>query len=93
MRLGIGPYLVLGDAAPPALDPVADVLSRPTMVPLTNATIACTLAAKPEAEDVGTLIVNRQLTEWIAPVGGEESEFPGARVVRRLRLKDFTGAD
>jgi len=93
IRLGLGPYLVLGELhSPPDADPIADVLRRPAMVPLTNATITYQLAGHPEAEDVGTIIVNRLLTEWIAPVGGEEEAFPGVRVVRRMRLKDFTRA-
>ena len=93
IRLGVGPYLVLGELhSPPDADPIADVLRRPAMVPLTNATITYQLAGRPEAEDVGTIIVNRLLTEWIAPVGGAEEAFPGVRVVRRMRLKDFTGA-
>lgn len=92
IRVGLGPYLVLGDLhAPPDADPIADVLRRQAMVPLTNATITYQLAGRPEAEDVGTIIVNRLLTEWIAPVGGAEDAFPGVRVVRRLQLKDFTG--
>lgn len=92
IRLGLGPYLVLGELhSPPDADPIADVLRRPAMVPLTNATITYQLAGRPEAEDVGTIIVNRLLTEWIAPVGGAEEAFPGVRVVRRMQLKDFTG--
>lgn len=92
IRLGLGPYVVLGDLhSPPETDPIADVLRRPTMVPLTNATITYQQNGRPDAEDVGTIIVNRMLTEWVAPVGGAEEAFPEARVVRRLRLKDFTG--
>ena len=92
IRLGVGPYLVLGDLhAKPDADPIADVLRRESMVPLTNATITYQFNGRPEAEDVGTIIVNRLLTEWIAPVGGAEEAFPGVRVVRRVRLKDLTG--
>ena len=92
LRLGVGPYLILGDLhTPPDKDPIGDVLKRPSMVPLTNATIAYQLAGRQEAEDIGTIIVNRLLTEWIAPVADEHAEaFPGVRV-RQFRLKDMSG--
>lgn len=92
LRLGIGPYVILGDLhTPPDRDPIGDVLKRPSMVPLTNATIAYQFAGQAHAEDIGTLIVNRQLTEWIAPVVEEQAaSFPGVRV-RRFGLKDMSG--
>lgn len=92
LRLGVGPYVVLGDLhTPPNNDPIGNVLKRPSMVPLTNATIAYQFAGQAHAEDVGTLIVNRLLTEWIAPVVEEHAEaFPGVKV-RRFGLKDMSG--
>ena len=92
LRLGVGPYVVLGNLhTPPDRDPIGDVLRRPSMVPLTNATIAYQMAGRPEAEDVGTMIVNRLLTEWIAPAEDDQAAaFPGVRV-RRFGLKDMSG--
>ena len=41
--------------------------------------------------DVGTIIVNRHVTEWIEPAVEEQTEsFPGVRV-RTFRLKDMSG--
>jgi hypothetical protein len=92
IRLGLGPYIVLGDLhAPPSHDPISEVLKRPSMVPLTNATIVYTFAGQPEAADVGTIIVNRLVTEWIEPVVEEDvASFPGVRV-RQFKLKDMSG--
>jgi hypothetical protein len=92
LRLGVGPYVILGDLhTPPDRDPIGDVLRRPSMVPLTNATIAYQFAGQAHAEDVGTIIVNRLQTEWIAPAVDDQAEaFPGVRV-REFRLKDMSG--
>jgi hypothetical protein len=92
LRLGVGPYVILGDLhARPNRDAMREVLERPAMVPLTNATLAYTFKGQPEVADVGTIIVNRQLTEWIEPVIEEQAEsFPGVRV-RTFRLKDMSG--
>jgi hypothetical protein len=92
LRLGVGPYVILGDLhAPPNRDPMGEVLKRPAMVPLTNATLAYTFKGQPEVADVGTIIVNRHVTEWIEPAVEEQTEsFPGVRV-RTFRLKDMSG--
>ena len=92
MRLGVGPYVILGDIhAPPNKDPMGEVLKRPSMVPLTNATLAYAYKGQPEVADVGTIIVNRHVTEWLEPVVEEHTEsFPGVRV-RTFRLKDMSG--
>jgi len=84
--------MILGDLhTPPDRDPIGDVLRRPSMVPLTNATIAYQFAGRPEAADVGTIIVNRLVTEWIEPVIEEQTaSFPGVRV-RKFGLKDMSG--
>jgi hypothetical protein len=58
------------------------------MVPLTNATIAYALSGRPEAEDVGTIIINRTLAEWIGPV--DEAAARGTDARRRIQIKDFT---
>jgi hypothetical protein len=94
MQLSIGPYLVLGRIhVPPGLDPMQNVLQREPMIPLTHATLAYTVAGTLQATDVGTIIVNRLLVEWISGADEQASIFPDA-VVRSpyaLRLsKDFT---
>jgi len=92
LRLGVGPYVILGDLhAAPKRDPMNEVLQRPAMVPLTNATLAYTFNGQPEVADVGTIIVNRHVTEWLEPAVEEQTEsFPGVRV-RTFRLKDMSG--
>jgi hypothetical protein len=90
MRVDLGPYVVLGNLhSPPDADPVGDVLRRDVMVPLTNATIAYSVAGRQEAEDVGTIIINRTLAEWISPVD-EAGRSGSDNAPRRIQIKDFT---
>ncbi len=95
LRLSIGPYLILGRLhVGPGADPMKDVLQREPMIPLTNATIAYSVAGAIEAHDVGTLIVNRHQVDWIAATGDEASIFPDATIRSPYTLnlsKDFTG--
>lgn len=95
LELAVGPYVILGHLhMPPGSDPMHNVLQRDSMIPLTGATIAYSLAGATVAQDVGTIIINRHQVEWIAPTADEASLFPGAVVqspfARRL-TKDFTG--
>jgi hypothetical protein len=96
MQLSIGPYIILGRLHTlPGVDPMRNVLQRETMVPLTGATIAYSLAGETIAQDVGTIIVNRHQVEWIAASADEASMFPDAthRSPYTLNLsKDFTGS-
>lgn len=90
IRVDIGPYIVLGTIhAPPEVDPVGTVLRREMMVPLTNATIAYTLAGRQQVEDVGTVIVNRMLADSLLPIA-EAVGRRGREPTTRLRFKDFT---
>ena len=86
MQLSIGPYLILGRVhTAPGIDPVSGVMQRDPMVPLTDATIAYSVAGNVVARDVGTLIVNRKLVDWIVPVGRRGRGLPGLHGPRRLR--------
>jgi hypothetical protein len=81
MELKVGPYLVLGNLhLPPGMDPEDRVRKREAMVPLTNATIAYSVAGNVVARDVGTVIVNRILVEWIVPTADEAVSFPEVEV-------------
>lgn len=96
MELSIGPYVILGRLhSPPGLDAVKSVLQREPMIPLTGATMAYSVAGRVVARDVGTIIVNRLLVEWIAATSDEASLFPEATVrspfTMRLR-RDVSGA-
>lgn len=96
MELSIGPYRILGRLHVQAgIDPVASVLQREPMIPLTNATIGYDLKGELVMRDVATVIVNRLLVEWIAPTGEEASLFPAATVRSPFSMnlrKDFTGS-
>lgn len=96
LQLAIGPYVILGRLhLAPGLDPLQHVLQREPMVPLTQATIAFSLAGQTTAQDVDTVIVNRHLVEWISASAEEASVFPDAVIRSPFALnlsKDFTGA-
>ncbi len=95
MQLSIGPYMLLGDLhIEPGSDPIKNVMQREPMIPLTNATIAYSVAGAVLARDVGTVIVNRLLVEWISATEDEASIFPEATVRSPFSMnlrKDFTG--
>ena len=95
MQLAVGPYIILGRLhMPPGLDPVAVMMNREPMVPLTAATIAYMLAGEVIARDVPTIIVNRALVEWIVPTSDEATAFPDATVRTPHEInfiKDMTG--
>lgn len=96
MQLALGPYIILGRLhTRPGADPLQNVLQRETMVPLTQATIAYSVAGATVAQDLSTIIVNRHLVEWIAATADEASVFPEATVRSPYTLnlsKDFTGS-
>lgn len=81
LQVSIGPYLILGQAhVEPGVDPLASVLQREPMIPLTNATIAYEAAGAFVVRDVGTIIVNRLLVDWISPTTDAATLFPEATV-------------
>lgn len=96
MQLAIGPYIVLGRLhTQPGVDPMKNVLQRETMIPLTQATIAYSVAGATIARDIPTIIVNRHQVEWIAASADEASLFPDATVRSPFSMnlrKDFTGS-
>jgi hypothetical protein len=95
LQLAIGPYVILGRLHVKAgQDPMASVLQREPMIPLTSATIAYSVAGEVMARDIGTVIVNRLLVDWISPSADEASIFPEATVRSPFSMslrKDFTG--
>ncbi|MGP1673862.1 MAG: hypothetical protein ACTS8Z_01435 [Candidatus Limnocylindrales bacterium] len=95
LQLAIGPYIILGRLhARPGSDPLKSVLQREPMIPLTSATIAYGVAGSVVARDIGTIIVNRLMVEWISATPDEASVFPDATVRSPFSMtlkKDFTG--
>lgn len=81
MELQIGPFLVLGNLhVEQGKDPVTSVKTRHVMVPFTNATLAYTVAGNVVARDIGTIIVNRLLVDWIVPTADEAAAFPEVEI-------------
>jgi hypothetical protein len=97
MQLGIGPYVVAGELhAEHGADPLRSAAMRRPMVPLTAATVAFTSGGEIQVVDAETVIVNRELVEWIVPTADEADHFPEVPVRSRLdgvlKAKDYTGA-
>jgi len=68
VELRLGPYDVKGNIhVVPGTDPLASFRSRQTMVPLTEATIEWDVPDGRTIARWDTLLVNRLLTDWIAP--------------------------
>jgi hypothetical protein len=79
-----GPYTMLGylHARPGAL-PLFSLGRRLSLVPLTGATIAFSHAGSVEARDVETLIVNRDLADWVRADPEEMRAFHGEPAIAR----------
>jgi hypothetical protein len=68
VELRIGPYDVRGNIhVVPGTDPLVSFRSRRAMVPLTEATIEWETPDGRRIARWGTVVVNRLLTDWIAP--------------------------
>jgi hypothetical protein len=68
VELRIGPYDVRGNIhVVPGTDPLISFRSRRAMVPLTEATIEWDTPDGRRIARWGTVVVNRLLTDWIAP--------------------------
>ncbi|MEP6637789.1 MAG: hypothetical protein ABJC39_00440 [Chloroflexota bacterium] len=95
LQVSVGPYLILGRLhTRPGTDAMQSVLRREPMVPLTNVTIAYEQAGTFTTRDVGAIIVNRTLVEWISPTSDAATMFPDVTVrspFAARMLKDFTG--
>ncbi len=66
ITLRTGPYLVSGNVHTAAgIDPFVFFRRRRPMIPLTDATIEYATAAGPVREDAGTVVVNRDLMDWV----------------------------
>jgi hypothetical protein len=56
----------------PGADPMIHLGRRPPMIPLTDATIAYETAHGFQREDASTLIINRDVADWIRPAREDE---------------------
>ncbi len=95
VELRVGRYDVNGNIhVVPGTDPIVGFRRRKVMVPLTEATIAFDAANGRTISRFGTVLVNRNLTDWIAPASRSDvrppeliPEFAGGGLA-----KDFTVA-
>jgi len=68
-----GNYLIGGHIhAPPGSDPIASVLDRPRMVPLTDAWIEYWSGDERTKQSSGTIIVNRERIDWMRVVTDDD---------------------
>ncbi len=75
LEVSVGPYLILGRLhSVPGSDAMSSVLKREPMIPLTNATIAYEVAGAIVTRDIGAIIVNRMLVDWISPTTDAASD-------------------
>ena len=90
-----GPYVVRGQLhASPTVDPFASFRRRPPMVPLTEGSISYAVADATVVRHADTVIVNRDLVDWVTPVSDahdEVLELPALPTAKGILLKDFTG--
>jgi hypothetical protein len=77
VAMKIGPYRVRGFYhALPGTDPVTALRRRKPMVPLTGARIEYTIGGVARESRVETVIVNREVIEWLETVEPDRLEFP-----------------
>ncbi|MBA3234931.1 MAG: hypothetical protein H0T59_02920 [Chloroflexi bacterium] len=94
VTLQTGPYVVHGYVhGPPGADPISQVRSRKPIVPLTEAWIEYRSAGADHRARVGTILVNRELWDWIRLSKDEEVRLPDlpAETNPDPLAKDLTG--
>jgi hypothetical protein len=68
-----GNYLIGGYLhAIPGTDPLGSALERPPMIPLTDAWIEYWADGERQHQSIGTIVVNRDLTDWIRTVSEQD---------------------
>jgi hypothetical protein len=77
VAMKMGPYKVRGFYhATPGTDPVTAIRRRKPMVPLTEVRIEYTIHGGTREDRVDTVIVNRELIDWIETIEPDRAEFP-----------------
>ncbi|HEY1169222.1 MAG TPA: hypothetical protein VGE81_09660 [Candidatus Limnocylindrales bacterium] len=82
LQIQLGPYSVLGllQSLPGQL-PLPYLHSRGPMIPLSDATIGFATRGALQLRDVGSLIVNRDMLDWVRASEDEALAFPGVPVL------------
>jgi len=94
VTLQTGPFVIHGYVhGLPGADPLQQVRRRKSMVPFTEAWIEYQSAGQHHRARVGTIIVNRELWDWIRMSRDEEVRLPGlpAEAKPDPHAKDMTG--
>jgi hypothetical protein len=94
ITLQSGPYTIHGYVhAMPGGDPISEVRRRRAMVPLTECWIEYRAAGSEHRARAGTMIVNRDLIDWVRLSKDEEVGLPDLPVERKPGplVKDLTG--
>lgn len=82
LQVQLGPYSALGLLhALPGQMPEPYLHARGPMIPLSHATLGFASRGALTLRDVGTLIVNRDLLDWVRANADEAAAFPGVPVV------------
>jgi hypothetical protein len=86
------PYLIWGHLhVLPGADPIASFRHRKPMIPLTDASIEYVSAGQPQRVALGTVVVNRELTDWFRLAVVEDADPPEVPAGEVGPLtKDFT---
>ena len=94
IALRVGQYDVFGYLhVLPSADPIASFRHRRAMVPLTDAWIEYDSPTGRQRANAATLVINRDLTAWVALAADENIKFPDFEQAPETGnlLKDFTG--
>ena len=82
LQAQLGPYTALGLLhSLPGQMPLPYLHSRGPMIPLTDATIGFACRGSMQLRDVRTLIVNRDMLDWVRANDDEAPAFPGVPFV------------
>ncbi len=82
MQIRLGPYMALGLLhSVPGQMPLPGLSSGGPMIPLSDATIGYAARGLLSMRDAGTLIVNRDLLDWVRAGEDDAAAFPGVPVL------------
>lgn len=82
LQVQLGPYTALGLLhSLPGQMPLPYLHARGPMIPLSDATIGFSSRGSLKMRDVGTLIINRDMLDWVRANEDEAAAFPGVPVL------------
>ena len=82
LQVQLGPYTALGLLhSLPGQMPLPYLHARGPMIPLSDATIGFASRGSLQMSDVGTLIINRDMLDWVRANEDEAAAFPGVPVL------------